>query len=63
LAAADYILEQPINPKMMVTNYQSTMHNIPEEQTPHDSVCFARSVLGHGLNHVVITQGRNHENV
>jgi hypothetical protein len=49
--------------KMTVTNYQSTLHNIPEEQMPHGSVYFPRSVPGHGQMYIVITQERSQENV
>jgi hypothetical protein len=48
---------------MTATNYQSTMHNIPEEQMPQACVYFPRSVPGHGRMYVVVTQERSQENV
>jgi hypothetical protein len=56
-------LGQPIGPKTTVTNYQSTLRNIPEQERPPVGVYFSRSVAEHGQIYVVITQGRSQENV
>jgi hypothetical protein len=59
--AYDIFFGEPTSPKIGVTNYQSTINNIPGEQMPHAGIYFSRSVHRHGQMYVTMTQGRSQE--